>query len=373
MKTFPKLYKKTKTGATQVWQIFVDGDSFYTRSGQLDGAIVESARTVCEGKNIGKSNETSPESQAEAEALARWTKKTEGAYKESIDDIEDGTSYFECTLAKKYNDRKDKIVWPALASKKIDGLRMVNTKGSTITRNGKDIVSCPHIQNALIPFFQKYPKGVVDGEIYAANEFFEDVVGIVKKLKPTSEDLAESEKKAQLWVFDGIIDDPDEGFSKRFEAVKKGILSTVAKENLKYFVFVENTVVNNHEEFIAEHDKYVEQGFEGAMLRWPDSPYEHGRTANLLKLKNFLDEEFEIVDFLEGKGNDAGKASKVIVKVGKEDTSEAGIRGSDAYAAKLLKDRKKYIGKKATVRYQGWTKYGKLRFGVAVSVDPIDR
>ena len=367
------LYKETKTGATQCWQIFIDGNSFYTKSGQLNGAIVESARTVCEGKNIGKSNQTSPESQAEAEALARWVKKTEGAYKESLDDIEDGTSYFECTLAKKYNDRKDKIVWPALASKKIDGLRMVNTKGSTITRNGKDIVSCPHIQNALIPFFKKFPNGMIDGEVYADNEWFEDVVGLVKRLKPTAEDLSESEQKAQLWVFDGIIDNPKEGFSKRFEAIKKGILSTVAKEHLKYFVFVENTVVNSHDEFVAEHDKYVEQGFEGAMLRWPDSPYEGKRTALLLKLKNFEDEEMEIIDFLEGKGNDAGKASKIIVKLKNGGTSEAGIRGSDAYAAKLLKDRKKYIGKKATIRYQGYTKYGKLRFGVAVSIDPFDR
>ena len=65
---------------------------------------------------------------------------------------------------------------------------------------------------------------------------------------------------------------------------------------------------------------------------------------------------------MEGKGNDAGKASKIIVALKNGDTSEAGIHGSDAYAIELLKDRKKYIGKEATVRYQGFTKYGKLRF-----------
>ena len=39
----------------------------------------------------------------------------------------------------------------------------------------------------------------------------------------------------------------------------------------------------------------------------------------------------------------------------------------------LLKDKMKYIGKIATVRYQGFTKEGKLRFGVALVIDPFDR
>ena len=36
--------------------------------------------TICKGKNIGRSNETSPEQQAEAEAQAKWDKKRKDGY-----------------------------------------------------------------------------------------------------------------------------------------------------------------------------------------------------------------------------------------------------------------------------------------------------
>lgn len=373
MKKLPILYKLTTVGATQRWQIFVDGDKFFTESGQVGGAIVRSSPTTCTAKNVGKANETTPEEQALLEAQALYQKKLDGRYHESIDDIEDGAAFFEPMLAKKYNDYKSKIIWPALCQRKIDGMRMVNTKNGMTTRNGKDIPACPHIKEALVPFFKKFPKGMVDGEIYADNEDFEDVMSLVKKLKPTSEDLAQSEKKAVLWVFDGILDDKSEGFASRFKRVKDEIRATVKKEHLKYFKFVEAEKVSSHEELMAKHDKYVEEGFEGIILRVPDAPYMNKRSDKLLKFKSFEDKEFEILDIIEGIGGDAGRASKVLVKLKDGETSEAGIRGTDEYTRQLLKDRKKYIGKKATVRYQGFTKYGKLRFGVALNINPYDR
>ena len=373
MKSLPVLYKRATTGAPQQWQIFINGDSFYTKSGQVGGAITTSASTTCSGKNIGKSNETTPSEQAKLEAQSRWQKKIDSGYVESLSDIDNDKKFFAPMLAKKYLDYRDKVEFPALASRKIDGMRMVCTKGSLKTRNGKDIPACPHILKALDPFFKKYPNGVVDGEIYAADEFFEDVMSLVKQLKPTPEDIANSEQKAKLWIFDGFTSDQQLGFAERFEDLKKAIKQTVSKSDMKYFVFVENKTVKNHEEFLAEHDKYVSEGFEGAMFRVPDSPYENKRSKFLLKHKSFDDSEFRIIDILEGKGSDSGKASKIVVELKNGGTSEAGIRGSDDYARKLFLNKKKYIGKKATCRYQGFTKEGKLRFGVAVTIAPLDR
>jgi hypothetical protein len=53
---FPKLYKKTATGATQTWEIEVLDNKFRTYSGQVDGIITISEWTYCAGKNIGKKN-----------------------------------------------------------------------------------------------------------------------------------------------------------------------------------------------------------------------------------------------------------------------------------------------------------------------------
>ena len=373
MKKYDVIFKRTKTSAVQTWQIIVEGNSYYTVDGQIDGVKSKSAPTVCKGKNIGKANETTDEQQAIAEAEAKIEKKLKTGYSEDIANIDTCLKYFEPQLAEKYIEFKDSVVFPILASRKIDGARMVNTATAITTRKGEDYLSCPHIQKALKPFFVKHPKGVVDGEIYSHGQFFEKIMSLVRKKKPTQAEIDESEKLCKLWIFDGIVDDSKEGFAKRFSDLKRELKATIDSKTLeKYFVFVENVVINSHEAFEAEHDKYAGEGFEGAILRYANAPYYNKRSKYLLKYKHFIDEEFVIVDFLEGTGSDAGLASKIVVRLKDGSTSEAGIRGDTAYVTQLLKDRKHYIGKKATIRYQNFTKYGKLHFGVAVNIDRFD-
>ena len=55
----PTLYKRTTTGATQSWEIEIEEDKFRTISGQLEGKKITNNWTTCEGKNVGKKNETS--------------------------------------------------------------------------------------------------------------------------------------------------------------------------------------------------------------------------------------------------------------------------------------------------------------------------
>jgi hypothetical protein len=121
MKTFPILYKKTATGATQQWSIFVENDRYWTESGQVDGLLTESKPTICYGKNIGKSNETDGEAQAILEAEAKITKKLKTGYTEDVTKIDTCKTYFSPMLACKYVDKKDKVKFPVLVSRKIDG------------------------------------------------------------------------------------------------------------------------------------------------------------------------------------------------------------------------------------------------------------
>jgi hypothetical protein len=73
---FKTLYKLTSTGAIQQWQIFVSVNGHYwTRYGQVDGAIVETNPTKCKRKNVGKINETTEEEQAILEATSKYEKK----------------------------------------------------------------------------------------------------------------------------------------------------------------------------------------------------------------------------------------------------------------------------------------------------------
>ncbi len=127
----PTLYSRTSKGKIQQWQVEVEGNKFRAISGQKDGKLVISKFTECSGKNSGKTNETTPEEQALAEAKALWQKKINKGYYEKIEDI-DNEMFFEPMLAKNYNDRKDKLTFPLYVQPKLDGCldekTMVKTK-----------------------------------------------------------------------------------------------------------------------------------------------------------------------------------------------------------------------------------------------------
>jgi len=169
----PMLFARTNTGAIQTWTIEVDGNKYRTHYGQLDGAIQITEWTLCVGKNTGKKNATSNEDQAVKEAKATWKKKKESGYFEKITDI-DGVSFTEPMLAKNYDDYKDDLKYPVYSQPKLDGIRCVVKKDGMWSRNGKPIVSAPHVLVALKDFFVKFPNAILDGELYAdkfANDF----------------------------------------------------------------------------------------------------------------------------------------------------------------------------------------------------------
>ena len=72
---FKILYKKTSTGAIEEWNISTDNNKIITRWGQMGGKIQEVTDVISEGKNLGRSNETTNVGQAEAEAQAKWEKQ----------------------------------------------------------------------------------------------------------------------------------------------------------------------------------------------------------------------------------------------------------------------------------------------------------
>ena len=366
----PTLFKRNTNGSIQVWTIIVKDNSFHTIEGLRDGKLTSSTPTIIFGKNEGKKNETNSNQQAEKEAEAKWKKKLEEGYFESVDEIDTEKGLFKPMLAEMYLDRKDEIVFPVLVSTKIDGHRMIAKRDGLWTRNGKKYFSCPHIERMLKPLFLVHPNWVIDGEIYSHDENFEKVSSLVRKTKPTKEDLEESEKIMQYWIFDGVIDNKTTNFSIRFERIKSEIRKVIGEDN-KSFKFVENIEVNSHEEIESYHTQFVAEGFEGLMVRL-DKGYENKRSKFLLKYKKFKDMEFEIVDVEEGVGNRSGMAGNLVLEMYDGKTFCANIRGSKEYYKQLLQNKKSIIGKKATVRYQNLTEDGKPRFPVVIEIDRWD-
>ncbi len=114
-----KLFARAVNSKTLEYTIEVEGNKFRTISGYTDGVKTVSEWTICQGKNIGKKNETTPEQQALLEAQAMHRKKTETGYFKSISDI-DNEIYFEPMLAQDWFKQKDKVKYPVYSQPKLD-------------------------------------------------------------------------------------------------------------------------------------------------------------------------------------------------------------------------------------------------------------
>jgi len=117
------------------------------------------------------------------------------------------------------------------------------------------------------------------------------------------------------------------------------------------------------------HDHFVDQGYEGIMIRDASSTYEVGKRSNfLLKFKKFQTEEYEIVGAKTGHGRDAD-AVIWVCKLNNEDRRfTVRPEGTIKQREDQYRDRKKYMGKMLTVRFQNLTDLGVPRFPIGVVV-----
>lgn len=361
------LYKKTSKGQPQEWSIFVDGDTFWAEYGLVGGKIQSDKPTICEGKNVGKKNETSPEQQARLEAESKIKKQKDKGYSESL---ETQGLDFTPMLSHEFGKHGSKLPEFVAVSQKLDGTRIFITKDGAFSRNGKPVISAKFIQEDLKRAFRDYPDMIVDGEIY--NHKFKDdfnkIVSLVKKQKNiTEEEWAEISENLELHYFDFFFKDkPDLGFKDRYNSG----MEILAYSGVQKCVPVAQHYINKSE--VDEyHERFLKEGYEGIMVRDPDSPYQQKRSYYLQKYKNFQDAEFKILDLEEGKGNWAGKCMKMTFKAG-GGIFEAVPKGTEEYRQKLFENKQDYIGKMATVKFQNLTPEGIPRFGIVTAIRDYD-
>lgn len=356
----PTLYKKTQTGATQVWEMNYDSNSFWSVEGILNGKMTKNSPTICQGKNLDKKNATTPKEQAEKEARAKWQKKLDKGYTQDVEDI--GTKkYFEPMLAFKYEDYKSEIKFPVYSQPKLDGIRCIVTKEGMFSRNGKAVISAPHIRRNLEKLFEKFPTLILDGELYTdkLNNDFNKICSLVKRTKPSAEELIESEKMIEYWVYDI--------FSNVKFSSRNDILNEFLSQSFDMVKIVKTNLCNNQKELDNLYEKYMADGYEGQMVRL-DEKYENKRSKFLLKRKEFMDEEYKILDVVEGVGNRAGTAGYMVFKNKTGTEFHSSIKGTFAYLTELLKNKKELIGKMATVKYFNLTPAKIPRFPYVIQV-----
>jgi len=354
------LYARTNTGAIQQWTVEVEGNQYRTCFGQVDGKLQTTKWTVCEGTNVGRANERNAHEQAQFEAEALWKKKKDSGYYEDVADI-DKVKFVEPMLAKNFDDYKDDTYFPIYSQPKLDGIRCIVTKDGMYSRNGKEFVSCPHVRKELDSFFEKYPKAVLDGELYCdkLNNDFNKICSLVKKTKPSKAEIEESATVIQYWIYDTIRPDS-------FQDRLVWLIGHIEETNV--IRLVETILVENTTQLDELYGKYIEEGYEGQMCR-TDSKYENKRSKGLLKRKEFQDKEYTILDVIEGEGNKTGMAGAMVFENELGLTFNSNIKGNREYLKEIWTNKDSYKGKQATVKYFNLTPASQIpRFPYVVAV-----
>jgi DNA ligase-1 len=294
-------------------------------------------------------------------------------------------------LAHNYKDRKDELVgkYPVFSQPKLDGIRCIVRKedGELVgrTRNGKEIECIPHILKSLNGFFLAYPNAILDGELYNHDlrDNFNKITSLVRKQKPIKSDkmtdkafekkvaeykerLSEAEDTIQYHVYDAprINDTINEAqsFDFRMDELKAHLTQN------KHIVLVETMEVYSKGNLDDLYGQYLEQGYEGQMVRKSLSSYENKRSTSLLKRKEFIDAEYKVIDIEIGNGNRSGTAKHLVCYCDKtKRTFNSNIKGSFDYLKEIYDNRKEYIGQLATIKYFQLTPDGIPRFPYAIA------
>ena len=361
------LYKRDSNGKIREYTIEYTRDGvmpagYRTVAGIQGGKKVTSEWKLTEGKNIGKVNATTPGEQAQKEAEAKWVKKEEKEYFELSEDI-DSDQPFKPMLAHDYTKRPQESGY---SQPKLDGIRCIATKDGLFTRAGKRITSCTHIEEELKMFFENDSRITLDGELYnhelKAN--FNKITSLVRKVKPTDEERVECVEKVQYHIYDMYNPDEDLNFYDRWNFVNDTMMNEwIENDNAVSIRIVQTVYCRNQDKLDNMYSEYTLQGYEGQMVR-NDTPYENKRSKNLLKRKEFITDEFNIVEVLEGSGNWAGYAKHFELELGDGRTFKSGVRGNQETLKNLLEQEVKPTW--VTCRYFELTPDGIPRFPVVI-------
>lgn len=238
-------------------------------------------------------------------------------------------------LAHTWSEKEKYISEPFYVQPKLDGVRLIVSKSGCFSRTGKPVSGVEHLAKGL------EDGEYLDGECYAPHMTFEKITSMFK-MNP---------HQLEFHVFD-------------YFDLKRPYLTF---EERKSRITVDTFLVKSKSDVKGYHDLFVNQGYEGMMIRDPASVYEIGKRSNyLLKYKSFQTEEYLIVDVKEGTGREKGAAIWVC-KVG-DHTFSVRPEGTVESRKRMFEEKDAYVGKDLTVKFQNVTALGIPRFPVGLVV-----
>lgn len=357
IKESPILSTTNSKGGTKYWQISIvyDDINYYlvqtywqtTKEG-LSKRQSSDPRMVV-GKNLGKSNETAADVQAYLEMQSIINKQKDKGYRE---EGEEAKLLPLPMLAHDFNKRGKKITYSCYTQPKLDGIRLLFNGSQGWSRQGKYFIP------EVIQHLQFDTNLIYDGELILPPPYsFQDTVSAIKKYNPEVSPLLE------YHIYDLVVENVT--FKERLHLLRSLFLSKDMPANVK---LVSTNEINSREDIDYIHAKYIEQGYEGTIIRTMDGLYKvDHRSPDLLKYKDFIDQEFFILDVIDSIG-EPGRAIFVCASsTGKYFNVRP--KGTQEQRQEWYKDKDKLINRLLTVRYQNLSDDDKVpRFPVGIGI-----
>lgn len=201
-----------------------------------------------------------------------------------------------------------------LISRKLDGVKALfywdGKAIHTASRGGEHYdYSTTHLRTnpSLVAFFKENPTVILDGELFVRGKTLQQISG-----------AARMEKNAydcdwlQYWIYDcydsSNIDMPAKD---RYTNILINKLNKI--NGIFVYTGVDDDEISDsirilHHEYVTGwdnmkklHDKWVAEGFEGAVITDPSKPYKVGsRCNNLIKIKQYKSEDFKVIGYKLG-------------------------------------------------------------------------
>lgn len=232
-------------------------------------------------------------------------------------------------------------------SYKLDGTRMMlyykDGEIKSASRGGNNYdASTTHIRTnpKVIEFFQNHPDIILDGELYKHDAAYplQRISGLVRQKEWKDECSV-----LEYWVYDYVSNEP---FKERWEHLQEWeelFTNTPIK-------ILEHKLLSGYLIIKKEHDKAVQEGFEGLCMRNPDKEYgvDKRSAKYLVKLKDRKDDEATIIDIKEGL---RPEDMCFILKMPNGKTFAAKPIGDVATRLNYLNNKNQFIGQLGTYTY----------------------
>jgi len=225
------------------------------------------------------------------------------------------------------------IKFPVWASPKIDGIRCTVFGGVAYSRSLKPIPN-EYVQN----WFKVYADVLngLDGELVVGSptdpNCMQNSMAVMRK---------SGEPRFEFHVFDVVTSTPwDYAYVSRLELVRERF-GDVQAERIGDVAKMVPQVHASAPLLDVLEARYLEDGYEGLMIRSPSGRYKFGRSTEreggLVKVKRFTDAEAEVIGYVEEMRNE-NEATKDALGHTERSTAKGGLVGKGALGAFVVRD-----------------------------------